>query len=176
MKKNNKNTEAIAQVENTEVMAQAAQVENNAAPAAPVEESAPEAPAEETSAEDKAAQAKAAADELMAKAKEAAEAAKQAAKEAKEAAKKAKAFTSRPVRKAYFVAYYAGSTECVIGQGDVHYCVEKAAIDEVVKQRNNDEEYKTIEVYKVSKADPENERTLISRIYIDVETKQVVID
>lgn len=126
--------------------------------------------------EDKAAQFKAEAERLLAQAKEAKEAAKQAAKEAKEAAQKAKAFSSRPIRKSYFVAYYEDNEEAYIGKGDVHYCVEKSAIDEVAKQREYNEAYRTVCIYKVDKANADNERTLISKVYIDEVTKQIVIE
>ena len=163
MAKNKKNAAAAAQIENV-VVANEAVVEN-------VVEAA-----ETIQTEDKVAAAKAEAERLMAAAKEAAAAAKAAAKEAKEAAKKAKAFSSRPVRTCYFIAYYEDNEEAYIGKGDVHYCVEKSAIDEVARQREDDEEYRTVCIYKVRKDDENAERQLISKVYIDAETKQIVID
>lgn len=156
------NAAKAAQVENV-VKAEQAVIEN-----AQVVETSP--------IEEKAMHAKKEAEELMAKAKAAAKEAKEAAKEAKEAAKKAKAYTSRPVRKSYFVACLESDETTVIGKGDVHYCVEKSAIDEAVRQREMDEELQTVCIYKVSKAEPEKDRTLISKVYIDPETKQVVIE
>ena len=147
----------------------AAQMENVVVEAQAVVENAP--------AESKAAQAKAEAEALMAQAKEAMAAAKAAAKEAKEAAKKAKAFGSRPIRSSYFIAYYDGNEEAYIAKGDVHYCVEKAAIDEVCRQREEGEEFRTVCIYKVRKDDENGEnRQLISQVYVDAETKQIVID
>ena len=134
--------------------------------------------------EAKANEAKIEAEKLMAKAKEMAEIAKKAAKEAKEAAKKAKALTSRPIRLARFVAMIQedGQEATTLAKGDVHYCVEKAAIDEALHQREQDEEPRTIIIYKVKK-DPDSPKndlpgsyTEVSRVYLDPETKQVVID
>ena len=156
------NAANAAQVENV-VKAEQAVIEN-----AQVVETSP--------IEEKAMRAKKEAEKLMARAKAAAEAAKYAAKEAKEAAKKAKVYTSRPVRKSYFEAYIESDEFTLIGKGDVHYCVEKSAIDEAVRQREMDEELQTVCIYKVSKAEPEKDRTLISKVYIDPETKQVVIE
>ena len=136
-----------------------------------------ELPTQEQAAANAAAAAKAEAEELMAKAKAAAAAAKAAAKEAKAAAAKAKAFSSRPVRKSYFIAYLEGDRDAIIGKGDVHYCVEKAAIDEAIRQRDEEVELHTVCLYKVDKADAERENMmLVSKIYIDPVTKQVVID
>lgn len=113
---------------------------------------------------------------LAAEAKEAAKAAKEAAKAAKAAAEKAKAFSSRPVRKCYFIAYYEDNEEAFVGKGDVHYCVEKAAIDEVAKQREYGEDPRTVCIYKVHKSDETIERQLISKVYLDPTTSQIVID
>ena len=124
---------------------------------------------------DQAAKAKAEADELMRKAKEAAEIAKQAAKEAKEAAKKAKAYTSRPVRKSRFEVSASDSGE-IMFKSDVHYCAEKAAIDAATQLREQDNfEGITYFVHKVNKEN-ENDRLLVCSVYIDPETKQIVID
>lgn len=127
--------------------------------------------------ENRAAQAKAEAEALMAQAKEAAQKAKEAAKAAKAAAQKAKAFGARPIRSSYFIAYYSldNARETYISKSDVHYVVEKAAIDEVARQRELGEEFKSVLIYKINKQD-ENNVQLISQVYIDVETKQIVID
>ena len=171
MAKNKKNAAAAAQVENV-VAANDAVVEN-------VVEAA-EAP----QTEDKAAAAKAEAERLMAAAKEAAAAAKAAAKEAKEAAKKAKAFSSRPVRKSYFEVRVVDKMQDVVLEGefvsksDVHYCAEKTAIDclaSLREQFNYDEHVYLI--FKVAKTDEEGaNRQLISTLYLDEETNQIVID
>lgn len=117
------------------------------------------------------------ANRLAEEAKQAAKVAKEAMKAAKQAAERAKVFSSRPVRMNYFVAYYEDNEEAYIGKGDVHYCVEKSAIDEVAKQREYDEEYRTVCIYKVRKnAENDEERQLISKVYIDPNTKQIVID
>ena len=108
------------------------------------------------------------------KAIEAAKAAKAAVKAAKEAAK---GFGSRPIRTSYFIALYSTDESVIIKKGDVHYVVEKAAIDEVIRQRDENEEYRSISLYKIRKDDNEREnRILVSQIYIDSETNQVVID
>jgi uncharacterized protein (DUF3084 family) len=147
-----------AQVENIQAVVEATQIEA-------------------TQVENRAAQAKAEAEALMAQAKEAAQKAKEAAKAAKAAAQKAKAFGARPIRSSYFVAYYSDDTayQTFISKSDVHYVVEKAAIDEVARQREMGEEFKTVLIYKINKQD-ENNVQLISQVYIASETKQIVID
>ena len=171
MAKNKKNAAAAAQVENV-VVANEAVVEN-------VVEAA-----ETPQTEDKAAAAKAEAERLMAAAKEAAAAAKAAAKEAKEAAKKAKAFSSRPVRKSYFEVRVVDKMQDVVLEGefvsksDVHYCAEKTAIDclaSLREQFNYDEH--VYYLFKVAKTDVQAaSRRLISTLYLDEETNQIVID
>ena len=170
MAKNKKNAAAAAQVENV-VVAEATVVEN-----AQVAQEQPQA-------EDKVAEAKAEAKRLMAAAKEAAAAAKAAAKEAKEAAKKAKAFASRPVRKSYFEVRVCDTLGDIslesefVTKSDVHYCAEKAAIDAVASLR---EQFGSTEhvylIFKVSKSEEFPTRSLISQVYLDETTNQIVID
>ena len=129
-----------------------------------------------------AKKAKNEADELMAKAKKAAIEAKKAAIEAKEAAKKAKAFTSRPVRKCTFEV--RDSQNNVITKSDVHYCAEKAAIDTLMEVRAtiDSKEWGTYKysLFKVKKEDLKNEEAnsglIVSQLYIDTATGQIVID
>ena len=117
--------------------------------------------------------AKAEATKLAEAAKAAREAAKEAAKLAKEAAAKAKVLTARPVRLARFQAELNGE---VISKTDVHYCAEKAAIDYLVDLRNNGNyENQVIEIWKRRK-DANGNDVLLSTVYVDVETNQVVID
>ena len=117
--------------------------------------------------------AKAEAAKLAEAAKEAARVAKEAAKAAKEAAEKAKVLTARPVRLARFQAELNGE---VISKTDVHYCAEKAAIDYLVDLRNNGNyENQIIEIWKRRK-DATGDDVLLSTVYVDVETNQVVID
>lgn len=170
MAKNKKNAAAAAQVENV-VVAEATVVEN-----AQVAQEQPQA-------EDKAAEAKAEAERLMAAAKEAAAAAKAAAKEAKEAAKKAKAFTSRPVRKSYFEVRVIEKIQDIALEGefltksDVHYCAEKAAIDTLAQLReDNGYDEHVYLIFKVSKSEEFPCRQLISTVFLDEETNQIVID
>jgi len=174
-----KNNAVKAQVENKNV------VENPS-----VEAMAPKAENPTQELETKAETAKAAAARLMEQAKKAAEEAKKAAKEAREAAKKAKAFTSRPVRKNYFeVRVCQSMAEVTLGgefmdKSDVHYCAEKSAINALIELRaegsNDDDMSKVYLINKVSKETDENgepkERTLVSKLYLDLETNQIVID
>lgn len=117
--------------------------------------------------------AKAEAAKLAEAAREAARVAKEAAKAAKEAAEKAKVLTARPVRLARFQAELDGE---IISKTDVHYCAEKAAIDYLVDLRNNGNyENQIIEIWKRRK-DATGNDVLLSTVYVDVETNQVVID
>ena len=167
MSKKNK-AAAAAQVENVNVvsMPEVAQVENVNAP--------------EVS---KADQLKSEAERLLAEAKAAKEAAKQAAKEAKEAAKKAKALTSRPVRKSFFEVRVSDNIQDAILEGefvtksDVHYCAEKAAIDAIAQLReDNGYDEHVYLIFKVNKSEECPTRQLISMVYLDEETNQIVID
>ena len=177
-----KNNAVKAQVENVNA------VENTTAEATP--QVAPQAEVENSELESKAEKAKAEAARLMEQAKKAAQEAKAAAKEAREAAKKAKAFTSRPVRKNTFevrVCQYRTDVQFggeFIKDSDVHYCAEKVAIDALTQIRaegNNDEDKsKVYLINKVSKETDENgepkESILISKLYLDLETNQIIID
>ena len=101
------------------------------------------------------------------------EAAKEAAKLAKEAAAKAKVLTARPVRLARFHAELNGE---IISKTDVHYCAEKAAIDYLVDLRNNGNYAgQIIEIWKRRKDEAGND-VLLSTVYVDETTNQIVID
>lgn len=177
-----KNNAVKAQVENVNA------VENTTAEATP--QVAPQAEVENSELETKAEKAKAEAARLMEQAKKAAQEAKAAAKEAREAAKKAKAFTSRPVRKSTFeVRVCQKMADITLGgeyvdKSDVHYCAEKIAINcltELRAEGNNDEDKsKVYLINKVSKETDENgepkESILISKLYLDLETNQIIID
>ena len=177
-----KNKAVKAQVENVNA------VENTTAEATP--QVVPQAEVENSELETKAEKAKAEAARLMEQAKKAAQEAKAAAKEAREAAKKAKAFTSRPVRKNTFeVRVCQKMADVTLGgeyvdKSDVHYCAEKIAIDcltELRAEGNNDEDKsKVYLINKVSKETDENgepkESILISKLYLDLETNQIIID
>lgn len=177
-----KNNAVKAQVENVNA------VENTTAEATP--QVAPQAEVENSELETKAEKAKAEAARLMEQAKKAAQEAKAAAKEAREAAKKAKAFTSRPVRKCTFeVRVCQKMADVTLGgeyvdKSDVHYCAEKIAINcltELRAEGNNDEDKsKVYLINKVSKETDENgepkESILISKLYLDLETNQIIID
>ena len=177
-----KNNAVKAQVENVNA------VENTTAEATP--QVAPQAEVENSELETKAEKAKAEAARLMEQAKKAAQEAKAAAKEAREAMKKAKAFTSRPVRKNTFeVRVCQKMADVTLGReyvdkSDVHYCAEKIAIDcltELRAEGNNDEDKsKVYLINKVSKETDENgepkESILISKLYLDLETNQIIID
>lgn len=141
--------------------------------------------------ETKAEQAKLEAQRLMEQAKEAAKQAREAAKQAKEAAKKAKAFSSRPVRKTSFeVRVCQKMADVTLGgeymdKSDVHYCAEKMAIDALVNLRaeadNDDDKKKVYLINKISKEVNEEtgepkERILVSKLYLDLETNQIIID
>lgn len=177
-----KNNAVKAQVENVNA------VENTTAEVAP--QVAPQAEVENSELESKAEKAKAEAARLMEQAKKAAQEAKAAAKEAREAAKKAKAFTSRPIRKSTFeVRVCQKMADVTLGgeyvdKSDVHYCAEKIAINcltELRAEGNNDEDKsKVYLINKVSKETDENgepkESILISKLYLDLETNQIIID
>lgn len=177
-----KNNAVKAQVENVNT------VENTTAEATP--QVAPQAEVENSELESKAEKAKADAARLMEQAKKAAQEAKAAAKEAREAAKKAKAFTSRPIRKSTFeVRVCQKMADVTLGgeyvdKSDVHYCAEKIAINCLIELRaegNNDEDKsKVYLINKVSKETDENgepkESILISKLYLDLETNQIIID
>ena len=177
-----KNNAVKAQVENVNT------VENTTAEATP--QVAPQAEVENSELESKAEKAKAEAARLMEQAKKAAQEAKAAAKEAREAAKKAKAFTSRPIRKSTFeVRVCQKMADVTLGgeyvdKSDVHYCAEKIAINcltELRAEGNNDEDKsKVYLINKVSKETDENgepkESILISKLYLDLETNQIIID
>lgn len=177
-----KNNAVKAQVENVNA------VENTTAEATP--QVAPQAEVENSELESKAEKAKADAARLMEQAKKAAQEAKAAAKEAREAAKKAKAFTSRPIRKSTFeVRVCQKMADVTLGgeyvdKSDVHYCAEKIAINcltELRAEGNNDEDKsKVYLINKVSKETDENgepkESILISKLYLDLETNQIIID
>ena len=177
-----KNNAVKAQVENVNA------VENTTAEATP--QVAPQAEVENSEVESKAEKAKAEAARLMEQAKKAAQEAKAAAKEAREAMKKAKAFTSRPVRKNTFEVRVCQKIADVtlggeyVDKSDVHYCAEKIAIDcltELRAEGNNDEDKsKVYLINKVSKETDENgepkESILISKLYLDLETNQIIID
>lgn len=177
-----KNNAVKAQVENVNA------VENTTAEATP--QVAPQAEVENSELETEAEKAKAEAARLMEQAKKAAQEAKAAAKEAREAAKKAKAFTSRPVRKSTFeVRVCQKMADVTLGgeyvdKSDVHYCAEKIAINcltELRAEGNNDEDKsKVYLINKVSKETDENgepkESILISKLYLDLETNQIIID
>lgn len=177
-----KNNAVKAQVENANA------VENTTAEATP--QVAPQAQVENSELESKAEKAKAEAARLMEQAKKAAQEAKAAAKEAREAAKKAKAFTSRPVRKNTFevrvcqkmvdFTFLGGE---YVDKSDVHYCAEKIAIDcltELRAEGNDEDKSKVYLINKVSKETDENgepyESILISKLYLDLETNQIIID
>ena len=176
------NNAVKAQVENVNA------VENTTAEATP--QVAPQAEVENSELETKAEKAKAEAARLMEQAKKAAQEAKAAAKEAREAMKKAKAFTSRPVRKNTFeVRVCQKMADVTLGgeyvdKSDVHYCAEKIAIDcltELRAEGNNDEDKsKVYLINKVSKETDENgepkESIIISKLYLDLETNQIIID
>lgn len=94
--------------------------------------------------------------------------------------------SNRPVRINRFEVRVIPSDEVIIDdelcgefmfKSDVHYCAEKVAIDEVVNRielnAGIEAEY-TYLIYKVNK-DTEKAQ-LISKVYCDVETQQVVID
>lgn len=177
-----KNNAVKAQVENVNA------VENTTAEATP--QVAPQAEVENSELETKAEKAKAEAARLMEQAKKAAQEAKAAAKEAREAVKKAKALTSRPVRKNTFeVRVCQKMADVTLGgeyvdKSDVHYCAEKIAINCLTDLRaegNNDEDKsKVYLINKVSKETDENgkpkESILISKLYLDLETNQIIID
>lgn len=177
-----KNNAVKVQVENVNA------VENTTAEATP--QVAPQAEVENSELETKAEKAKAEAARLMEQAKKAAQEAKAAAKEAREAAKKAKAFTSRPIRKSTFeVRVCQKMADVTLGgeyvdKSDVHYCAEKIAINcltELRAEGNNDEDKsKVYLINKVSKETDENgepkESILISKLYLDLETNQIIID
>lgn len=112
------------------------------------------------------------AEKLAEEAKELQRKAKEAAAAAKEALKKAKAANARPIRLNRFVAINKATGESV-EKGDVHYCVEKAAIDYVAERRESSQECE-IEIYKENKKS--NDLVLVSRVYLDIATSQVVID
>ena len=71
-----------------------------------------------------------------------------------------------------------------VDKSDVHYCAEKIAIDcltELRAEGNNDEDKsKVYLINKVSKETDENgepkESILISKLYLDLETNQIIID
>lgn len=177
-----KNNAVKAQVENVNA------VENTTAEVAP--QVAPQAQVENSELETKAEKAKAEAERLMEQAKKAAQEAKAAAKEAREAAKKAKAFTSRPVRKSTFeVRVCQKMADITLGgeyvdKSDVHYCAEKIAINCLTELRaegdNDEDKSKVYLINKVSKETDENgepkESILISKLYLDLETNQIIID
>ena len=99
---------------------------------------------------------------------------------------------SRPVRLSTFVLYCVANDEKIeneqfsltgefVTKSDVHYCAEKDAIDMVNGQfRDMDMCEYIYLLYKVSKERDEEGNpksvTLVSRIYGDEDTKQVVID
>ena len=99
---------------------------------------------------------------------------------------------SRPVRMSTFVIYCVANDEKLVNESttlvgeyvtksDVHYCAEKEAIDMVNGQfRDMDMCEYIYLLYKVSKEKNEDGSpksvTLVSRIYGDDDTKQVVID
>lgn len=97
---------------------------------------------------------------------------------------------SRPVRLSTFAIYVIANDEQFhvnalsgefVKKSDVHYCAEKDAIDLVnhYLEAMGMCEY-TYLLYKISKEKNEDgqpkEVTLVSRIYADEETEQVVID
>lgn len=98
--------------------------------------------------------------------------------------------TSRPVRLSTFQIRFVANDEAYkksalsgefIKKSDVHYCAEKDAIDMVAHYLENTDECPYIYLlYKISKElkeDGEPKKvTLVSTIYGDSETKQVVID
>ena len=101
-----------------------------------------------------------------------------------------KSNNSRPVRLSTFQIYCAdiddkfdknSLTGEFVKKSDVHYCAEKDAIDMVAHFLENCDEcpYKYL-LYKTSKELDENglpkRVTLVSTIYGDSDTKQVVID
>lgn len=134
---------------------------------------------EVAAAETKAQQAKEAAKKLAKEAKKAAAEAKEAAKAAKEAAKKAKAFGSRPVRKNTFIVKLEIEADVTQYKSDVHYCAEKWAIDYCAAQREDKEpeEWQEVRIFRQAKDDTEGVgRQLFSRVYLDKETQQIVID
>lgn len=159
---NKANEQVQAQVENTQAEAQTTDVQA-------------------TDAQANADTAKAEAKRLMAEAKEAAAKAKLAAKEAKEAAAKAKALTQRPIRKRTFKAFHADDAHTVISKSDVHYCVEKDAIDDCIRMRElwleegNAEVLIPVQVFSCSKENDED-RILICTIRVDQDTNQIFIE
>ena len=98
--------------------------------------------------------------------------------------------TSRPVRLSTFQIRYVANDESYeidalsgefVKKSDVHYCAEKDAIDLVAHYLINTDECPFIYLlYKTSKELDENGNpksvTLVSTIYGDSDTKQVVID
>lgn len=143
------------------------------------------APVEDTNAADlvvKAAEAKA-------KAEAAAKEAKAAAAEAKEAARLAKIYNGRPVRLSSFKVYATTTDaevtkEAVCGEymdkSDVHYVAEKSALDAIDSLRAQGKLDSMFLIYTTSKELDENgvpkKMKLVSKIYIDKETMQIVID
>ena len=118
--------------------------------------------------------AKIEAQRLAEEAKKAAAAAKEAMKAAKAAAEKARVMTSRPVRLAKFQAEIGSE---IISKSDVHYCAEKAAIDYVTDLRNTGSyENQIIEIWKRYKDENQGIDVMLSRVYIDASTSQIVID
>lgn len=176
-----KNNAVKAQVENVNA------VENTTTKA--TSQVAPQVEVENSKLETKAEKAKAEAARLMEQAKKAIQEAKAAAKEAREAAKKAKAFTSRPIRKNTFeVRVCQNMADVALGgehvdKSDVHYCAEKIAIDcltELRAEGNDEDKSKVYLINKVSKETDENgepkESILVSKLYLDLETNQIIID
>lgn len=95
---------------------------------------------------------------------------------------------SRPVRLSTFMLTVVENKDAdevgeVVMKSDVHYCTEKAGIDilvDSIKESNEDEsraknEY-VYRIYKIRKADDAGNPKLVSQMYVDWETKQVVID
>lgn len=89
---------------------------------------------------------------------------------------------SRPVRLSTFTLTVVDSRDSksegqFITKSDVHYVAEKAGIDLLVEslkanEANNSSVYR---IYKTQKADP-NKSLLVSQLYVDWETRQIVID
>ena len=97
------------------------------------------------------------------------------------AAKKANQ-KSRPVRLSTFtltVAETKGTEDygTFLSKSDVHYCTEKNAID-ILTDSIKTEENTTwfYKVWKTNKADSKTQPQLVEQLWIDQETKQIVIE
>lgn len=156
-KKNSKKQEAAAQNEQQVVNVEAQIVTE------PTQELQPAEEATEPTAIDLAAAELAEAKAKMAEAKK------------KLAEAKKATIKSRPVRLSTFIVRTNGG-ETFITKSDVHYCAEKAAIDILTESIKNNEENDYIYIiWKQNKADESN-AIIVEKLWIDKETKQIVIE